>query len=111
MVTRGIFVSSRSGWVRRCSCSPRLTACDWRKPETGKRRLVRGWLLQWCNRRDRKTGQDHIAFKTIEVPILGMDGAMDSWKTRMNVYNSKIGVLASPPGSGDPCQNFEKIVR
>lgn len=63
-------------------------------------------VLQGCHRGDRNTEQDHIAFKTIEVPILGMDGAMDSWKTKLHVYDSKIGALLSPPKPGDPCHNL-----
>lgn len=51
----------------------------------------------------RKPEQDFMAYKTIVVPILGMEGATDSWKTKFHVYNSKIGCLLSPPRSGETC--------
>ena len=37
--------------------------------------------------------QDHMQFKTISIPIMGMEGAEESWKTKFHTYNSKTGCL------------------
>lgn len=43
-------------------------------------------------------------FKTISIPIMDMEGADESWKTRFHLSNSAIGVIG---GSATPCDNVE----
>lgn len=34
-----------------------------------------------------------MEFKTISIPIMGMEGAVESWKTLFHTSNSKTGCL------------------
>lgn len=42
-----------------------------------------------------------MEFKTIPIPIMGMEGADESWKTRFHVSNSKIGCIIGPSAPGE----------
>lgn len=44
--------------------------------------------------------QDHMTFKTISIPIMGMEGADESWKTYFHTSNAKTGCLIGPPTKG-----------
>lgn len=47
--------------------------------------------------------QDYMEFKTVTVPIMGMEGADESWKTRFHVSNSKTGSII---GSATQCERI-----
>lgn len=40
--------------------------------------------------------QDHMAFKTIPIPIMNIAGAEEGWRTKFHTFNSKIGCLLAP---------------
>ncbi|CAN0208273.1 unnamed protein product [Ectocarpus sp. 6 AP-2014] len=43
--------------------------------------------------------EDPMAFKTILIPIMNMEGADEGWKKRFHVTNSDIGCIIAPPRS------------
>lgn len=45
-----------------------------------------------------------MAFKTISIPIMEMEGAEEDWKKRFYVANSDIGCLIAPTRSGTTVQ-------
>lgn len=54
-----------------------------------------------------------MAFKTIEVPIMGMEEADESWKERFHVINSEVGCIGGAPRSGNhqECICFRALKR
>ncbi|CAM9228175.1 unnamed protein product [Ectocarpus sp. 13 AM-2016] len=44
--------------------------------------------------------EDHMAFKTIEIPIMAMEEADEDWKERFHVINSEVGCIGAAPRSG-----------
>ncbi len=60
-----------------------------------------------------RRAQDPSAFKTIVIPVMGMQDAEESWKTRVHAYFAKVGrFIASPrPGKKDKTRLQEKFCR
>lgn len=50
--------------------------------------------------------QDDMSFKTISIPIMGMEGADESWKTRFHLANSEVGMIG---GSATPCEDIDSL--
>ena len=46
-------------------------------------------------------------FKTISIPIMGMEGADESWKTRFHLANSEVGMIG---GSATPRENVSQTI-
>ncbi|CAM9316308.1 unnamed protein product [Hapterophycus canaliculatus] len=43
--------------------------------------------------------EDFVAFKTVSIPVMEMEGAEEDWKQRFHVANSDIGCLMAPARS------------